>query len=135
AAAMLGRDVGEPAMTAIEFSDMRLTAQAFEQLVGEMRQRATGGQPGERVAAARQSAGAAPLPARFSSKTWTRFDPAVGNNANSPPYADLDWAGQQLGVTIAPPLLLVNNRVELSAYDLTSGERKWNAAADSAGAQ
>ena len=128
AAAMLGRDVGEPPTTNIELSDTRLTPPEFERLVGEMRQRATGGQPGERVAVAGQSAGIAPLPARFSTKTWSRFDPFPGVNPNGPPYADLDWTAQQLSVTLAPPLMIVNNRFEVSAYDLGSGERKWNAA-------
>lgn len=135
AAAMLGRDVGEPATSALELSGMRLSAREFEQLVGEMRQRASGGRSGERVAASAQFAGAAPLPARFTTKTWARFDPAPGNGVNSPPYADLDWAGQQLSVSLAPPHLLVHNRIELSAFDLSNGERKWHVAADSTGAQ
>jgi outer membrane protein assembly factor BamB len=126
AAAMLGRDVGEPPTSAVELSDMRLSPTEFEKLVGEMRTRASSGQTADRVIDATQSAGAAPPPARFTAKTWTRFDPAPGSNANSPPYSDVDWAGQQLGLTIAPPLLIVNNRFEATAYDLATGERKWN---------
>jgi outer membrane protein assembly factor BamB len=135
AAAMLGRDVGEPPTTSIELSDTRLSPAEFERLVSDMRQRATVGQSGERVAVAGQSAGAAPLPARFTSKNWGRYDPSWGANPNNVPYPDLDWAGQQVSVTVAPPLMIVNNRVELAAYDLASGERKWKAAADSPGAQ
>ena len=126
AGALTGRDVGEPATRSVQFGDTILTPTDFEQLVTDLRtnrsqERAgwTAGQPQH------ASQGPAPVPQEYTVKNWARFAGAAGQGGSGPAYQRNDWVARQLSTTISGSLLIVSNRFEVTAFDMTNGQTRW----------
>ena len=127
AAAMLGRDEGQPVTEPVVLADATLPAAEFERLVAEMLKRQVRDE--SRLPALKGTASpvSAPLPAQYEARRWAEFNGPVGENAQQVPYPDHDWAGRQLSTLVADNTLYVGNRFQLSAYDLKSGQKRWDA--------
>ena len=122
AGAMLGRDLGQPVKESVVLGELKLIAAEFEKLVTEMLK-----EYGDvaSLATSGDQPFAAPSPARFEAKRWAEITGDLGRDPQNIPHADLDWVGRQLAATVAGDLLLVSNRFQLAAYELSSGNRKW----------
>jgi len=130
AGAMLGRDLGKKVETTVQFNDVKLSPGDFERLVDEMRRTHQGvgnvGRAGNVVSA---SAHQAPPPTGIEVKGHGRLDGQMGNSPNESPdgISELlfDWRARQLGLAVADDTLYVSNKFQVSAYDLGSGNRRW----------
>ncbi len=130
AAAMLGRDVGSPATSMVQFNNLKLDAGQFEALVAEMRARGTSATVSSAVHVIAGSALPVPHPTAYATHHRSRLDGPVGDrpqeevgrktNQNSVPWPDM-----QLSATIEGDTLLVTNRFQVAAYNLTNGQRTW----------
>lgn len=130
AAAMLGRDVGTPVTSVVQFNDLKLDAAQFEALVAEMRGRGTSAA----VSAVQQFIPGVivtvPPPTEFAAHNRSRLDGPVGDkpqeevNRKTNQFA-VPWPDKQLSVTVAGDVAYVSNRFQLAAYNLTNGQRQW----------
>lgn len=131
AAAMLGREEGEPVSQSVRFNDLDLKSEEFEALVAEMLARSDGADAAMMAALEDASAGEvlAPQPAEYESKKWAEFNGDLGRDPQQSKYPAIDFAGQQLATVVAETgdksLLLVSNRFQVVAYELESGRQRW----------
>lgn len=130
AGAMLGRDVGSAVAAPVELGDVRIAAEEFETLVKQMRERAASAPPavvhgaisGPRVQEA-------PAPRGYASRVASRLEGPAGSDPHGLPRpvreANVDWVARQLAWVIDADTLYVNNRFHVAAYDVKTGERRW----------
>jgi outer membrane protein assembly factor BamB len=113
AAAMLGRDTGQPVREAVSFGGTQLSSAEFEQLVVEMRsqRRESGAAPAR---AANEPSQTAPSPARFTLRGWAEFSAARAPDLNHPYSATIDGDTLYLG-----------GPQQISAFDLANGKARW----------
>lgn len=128
AAAMLGRELGQPATAEVEIGGLKLSPAAFEELVaGLLKQNvalpaATPGNPSlGRVV---------PQPSGFTVQPRSRLDGPIGREPNAEVVPNsrrlgVDWAGRQIAVVIDRNAMYVSNRFQVAAYDPNSGVRLW----------
>jgi hypothetical protein len=136
AAAMQGRDEGEPVTASVRLGEMLLSADEFESLVKEMRQRKV--DDAGATAVARKIA-AMPSPGRFELKRHDNLDGPVGEKPGTEATrhvrgASTPWVDRQLAVREMGGELYVSNRFQVSVFDLKSGKRKWRSQQPSGGA-
>jgi outer membrane protein assembly factor BamB len=130
AGAMLGRDVGTPVTSVVQFNDLKLDAAAFETLVSEMRARGTSAAVGDARAILPGSSFAVPPPAKYTAHIRSRLDGPVGDRPQEEvgrktnQYA-VPWADKQIAATVEGDTFYVTNRFQVAAYDLNNGQRKW----------
>jgi outer membrane protein assembly factor BamB len=135
AAAMVGREAGEPVTQAVEFGQVTMTAAEFERLVAEMRARGAQdaalqwhGQPGRDGQEARATA--TPQPTGFETHVRSRLDGPVGERPEEEVgrrtnQLRVPWVDRQLATAIAGSTLYVSNRFQVAAYSLETGARLW----------
>jgi outer membrane protein assembly factor BamB len=130
AAAMLGRDLGTPVTSVVQFNDLKMDAAQFEALVAEMRGRGTSAavsavtqiMPGASVIVPPPTEFAAHNRSRLDGPTGDKPQEEVGRKTNQ--FA-VPWPDKQLSVTVAGDIAYVTNRFQLAAYNLTNGQRLW----------
>lgn len=128
AAALLGRQLGQPATADVEISGAKLSPAAFEELVAQLLK-----QNAARPAAALDNPSlgrTVPKPSGFAVQPRSRLDGPIGQepNAEVVPNArrfGVDWAGRQIAVVIDRNAMYVSNRFQVAAYDPNSGARIW----------
>jgi outer membrane protein assembly factor BamB len=122
AAAMLGRDEGEPVRGPVVLGGQEIAAEQFENWVREMLAR-------ERPRGAAANGPQRPLtllPAGLEPKRLMAFDGDLGQEGGPPPFsAPTDWVARQLAVAPAGDVLLVSNRFQVAAIELGSARRRW----------
>lgn len=127
AAAMAGRDEGEPVTSAVELGDRRLSPAEFEQIVSEMLSRHA--PPATSTAAKSQTSAGAPVPSSYTVHERATFDGDAGEKPHEVPEhireSKVDWVARTLAVATASDRLVVSNRFQVAAYDFAGGERKW----------
>ena len=121
AGAMLGRSIGRPVTASVRYGDHELSGVEFEQLISEMLE--THGDPAAGAAVAR-----VPPPAAYDVQPWHAFQGDWGTGPEQVPGLSqgLDWAGRQLAVTTTANLMVVANRFQISAIQLSDGQLKWS---------
>ncbi len=130
AAAMLGRDAGEPPTGPVVFQTARLESGAFERLVAEMKQRA-GAKGNSSPAVAETAPGAA---GKHSGVKAVRYEVQqrgslkgdVGDQPANVVSGEVDWAARQIGCTVSGNMLYVTNRFQVSAINLKTGQQFWS---------
>jgi len=127
AAAMLGQDVGKPVSAAVQFGDTEMSTAEFEKLVAEMRTTHRRAEVGGRAG----SLGAthpAPSPAVYEAISRGRIDGKIGDWKRAPKNVDdakYDWRSKTLGITQDGQMLYVSDRLQIAAFDLSNGKRRW----------
>lgn len=122
AAAMLGRDQGEPVAEPVALHETQLAAVDFEKLIAEMKQRATSATSPRTLPAESlpPPLAVSPRPARYT----------LQPRGNAPPDAarasDVDGSARQLATRAVGNILYVSNRLHVAAIDLTNGQTKWS---------
>jgi outer membrane protein assembly factor BamB len=122
AGALLGHDVGEPVVESVTFQNETIPGPDFEQLVAEMRGKATGGAigPSTPVDAPRPAA-----VARYVAEHRGTWKGTLGRDPEHRQPADIDWAARQLACVPAGETMYVSNRFQVSAFDLAEGKVRW----------
>ncbi|MCY2991946.1 MAG: PQQ-binding-like beta-propeller repeat protein [Planctomycetota bacterium] len=128
AAAMVGRQVGRPTSMDVKLGGVGVRAEAFESLLAEMLKQNSAEPTTAR--AFDTSLPTAPQPTGFNIVPRGQLDGAVGRDPATElvPNArrfNVDWVGRQLATAVEGNTLYVSNRFQVAAYDLTSGQRKW----------
>lgn len=118
---------GEPVTTAVTFGDQRLESAQFEQLVADIRATRTREMGGDQVSTAADPfyLSNVPNPTGFEIGRRFPFDGAAGKNAGNTHYAGTDTTGREFTIRIAGDWLITSNRFQVTAYNLTTGEKKW----------
>jgi len=128
AAAMLGRELGQPPVADVEIGGAKLAPAAFEELIAQL-QKQHAAIPA--TAPGNPSLGrAVPQPSGFAVQSRSRLDGPIGRepNAEVVPHSrrfEVDWAGRQIAVVLDRDAMYVSNRFQVAAYDPNSGGRVW----------
>ena len=135
AAAMFGREKGEPLREAVLLGDQRISPEQFERWIREMLDRRPAGAQRSAVEGSASglignTAAAASLklpPAGLEAKRRLAFDGDAGVNpaAVSWPANSVDWFARQLALVPLGDVLLVSNRFQVAAVELGQGKRRW----------
>lgn len=130
AAAMLGRDVGSPATAVVQFNNLKLDAPQFEALVAEMRARGTSATVSSALHVIPGNVLPVPQPTAFATHNRSRLDGPVGDRpqeevGRKTNQYSVPWPDMQLSATVEGDMLLVTNRFQVAAYNLTNGQRTW----------
>ena len=129
AAAMLGRDEGEPVTATVQFNELSMSAAEFEALVAEMKARgnvATLSQPesvDSRAAAAAAKRYEAHVRSRLDGPTGERPQEEVGERRTN--QFRVPWADRQVAAHAVGDVMYASNHFQVAAYNLTSGQRLW----------
>jgi outer membrane protein assembly factor BamB len=126
AAAMLGRDEGQPVTVSVSLNGLQLKPDQFEALIEEMLARGDGTEmamPAPDDSAAGETL--APPPGRYEPHAWAQFTGDLGREPQQTDDASIDFAGRQLAPRIVDDLMLVANRFQIVAYELKSGRQRW----------
>jgi len=116
--AVAGYDLGRPVEAPVRLGSVALAPAEFEQMVGALRQ--------ARQATASGTAQGGFKPGRYEFRPWAAIE---GRNVRRPqgfPERVIDWAGRQTALLSLPGQLVVNNRLELIAFDLGFGRERWS---------
>ncbi|QDU96660.1 outer membrane protein assembly factor BamB family protein [Lignipirellula cremea] len=125
AAAMLGREEGQPPVAPVQFGDIELNPEEFENLVAEMiRRESTASVP------VVQSQPPAPAPTGFAAESRGEPQTPDGNNRTTEVVShvksqNVDWAGRQMAYAVEGDLMYASNRFQLNAYNLATGQTVW----------
>jgi outer membrane protein assembly factor BamB len=130
AGAMLGRELGSAVSSDVELGDVRIAAAEFETIIEQMRQRAAKSpETVVRGAASAPRIQEAPAPRGYTLQSPARLDGSSGGAPNELPRAvremNIDWVARQLACVVEGDTLYVSNRFHVAAYDLNSGQRRW----------
>ncbi len=122
AAAMVGRDAGEPPTQPVQFGGERLTAAEFERLVQELlRQRRP-------TAGAAAAEGAAPVrlppPAQWKLERLSQFNGTRGRDPNHAPQS-VDWVARQLASVVHGSRMYFSDGFVTAAVDLNEKKQLW----------
>jgi outer membrane protein assembly factor BamB len=125
AGAMLGRDEGMPVTEPVVFNEAKLTADAFERLVAEMKSHAVavGGAP---LVAAEATPQGGIKAVRYDVQGRGTLAGDVGQNPGNPISGNVDWAARQYAGTVAGKMLYLSNRFQVSAFSLVNGKQHWS---------
>ncbi len=127
AGALAGRDVGSPVKTTVQIGSRRFSAPQFEQLVSKLHQSRESlpaiADPLPDAATAATAESFPPGP--YKVRPWARIEGRRVKRPSAVPDKEFDWAGRQIAVTATDRLMLVNNQVDLTAFDLNSGRLLW----------
>jgi outer membrane protein assembly factor BamB len=130
AAAMLGRDEGQPATASVQFGELSMPAAEFEALVAEMRGRGNVATLSPTNPAAQQHP-LVPAAKRYEVQIRSRLDGPVGDRPQEE-VGDrrtnqfrVPWVDRQLATVVDGDVLYVSNRFQIAAYNLTNGQRTW----------
>jgi outer membrane protein assembly factor BamB len=134
AAAMLGRDEGEPATAPVELQSATLAPAEFEAIVAEMRTR-----PDASIlaqgATSQAAVDALPDPRQYRAQMRSRLDGPVGERPEEEVGGRrtnqfrVSWPDRQLATVREGETLYVNNRFQVAAYHLSDGRRLWQSEA------
>lgn len=126
AGAMLGRDEGPKVTEPVVFHDARMTAEAFEKLIAEMKEHAVavGGAP---LVATETVPLVGVKPVRYEVQGRGALPGDVGLNPGNSLAGEVDWAARQMASTAAGKMLYLSNRFQVSAYSLVTGKQHWSA--------
>jgi len=135
AAAMFGREKGEPVREAVVLGDQRISPEQFERWIREMLDRRPAGSARSVVGGGTGSPGgdmaaAASLklsPAGLEAKRRLAFDGDAGVNPSAAPWPanSVDWPARQLALVPLGDVLLVSNRFQVAALELGQAKRRW----------
>lgn len=130
AAAMLGRDAGEPPATVVQFNDLKLEPEAFETLVAEMKSRGTSAALSSALHIMPGVPLQVPPPTVFATHYRSRLDGPVGERpqeevGRKTNQFSVPWPDRQMAAAIEGDLLYVSNRFQVAAYNMTNGQRVW----------
>jgi outer membrane protein assembly factor BamB len=121
---LLGQDAGPPVKTPVSLGESSFTPDEFEKMVLQLRQnRAAANESGQREAAEQ---GRLLAPGRYKTKSWARLEGRGVKHPSGVPDRGIDWAGQQVSALALGNLLFLNNGIEQTALDLSSGRQRWN---------
>ncbi|MBS0260935.1 MAG: PQQ-like beta-propeller repeat protein [Planctomycetes bacterium] len=124
AAAMLGRDAGEPPRQTVVLETVQLAPEAFERLVAEMKQQAL-----TRGVTSAVSVEAMPRTAVKAARYDVQHRGAprgdVGENPGNPSSGAVDWVARQIGWTLVKDHLYFSNRFQVQAYHVKSRQPVW----------
>jgi outer membrane protein assembly factor BamB len=139
--ALEGRDVGRPPKTAVQFGGRQFSPTEFEQMIDGLRQaRAKSRESRVESAESRvESQGSSSQLSTLDSRLSTfavragRFEPRYfarveGGDVKRPsgyPDRGVDWAGRQTAAVVAEGRMIVNNRIEQTAFGLATGKVLW----------
>jgi outer membrane protein assembly factor BamB len=130
AAAMLGRDEGQPVTESVQFNELSMSPAEFETLVAEMRGRGNVTSLSPAATPADQPS-TVPVAKRYEAHVRSRLDGPVGDRPQEE-VGDrrtnqfrVPWVDRQLATVVDGDVMYVSNRFQIAAYDLTSGQRKW----------
>ncbi|MBM84273.1 MAG: hypothetical protein CMJ78_27270 [Planctomycetaceae bacterium] len=127
AAALMGREVGEPAIAGVKFEEADLTADQFETLATELRTAHANDLTGQAALASSASSLAPkfPAPTEFNIQPRGFFEGEYGLRPEQIRTSELDWVARQMSVVWNSTLMLISNRFQLVAYDINTGAKKW----------
>ena len=127
AAALMGEDIDAPIPEKVEIGKSEFSAERFEELLDEIREsrRRTGSgrEPGDDG----QTRGSrrCPPPGDYRLRSWARV-PGIGvDGPRDMPEHELDWAARQIAVAVDDRQMIVNNQIELVAFDLRDCKPRW----------
>ncbi len=125
AGAMLGRDEGQRVTEPVVFNEARMTAEAFEKLIAEMKSHAVaiGGAP---LVATETVPLAGVKPVRYEVHGRGAMAGDVGEKPGNSLAGDVDWAARQMASTVAGKMLYISNRFQVSAFSLVTGKQHWS---------
>lgn len=124
AAAMLGRDAGEPVKETVALETVKLAPDAFERLVAEMKQQALArGIAPQAVVESSPRTGVKPVRYEVQHRAALRGD--VGENPGNPNSGEIDWVARQMACTLAKDVLYFSNRFQVTAYNVKSRQQVW----------
>jgi outer membrane protein assembly factor BamB len=119
AGALAGRDAGAPVTSTVQIGSRRLSARQFEQLVAQ----ASKGNPPP-PADAPTDVGL--LPGQYDLRPWARLEGRRVKRPGAMPDKGFDWAGRQIAVLTTDRLMLVNNQIDQTAFNLSNGRLVWS---------
>jgi len=125
AAAMQGKDIGDPVTSPVQFGDTQLSSKEYEAMIADLRKH-------NQIDDSKQ-AGSKPvamLPGKLESEKRSAFEGQFGASPNSEATRFtrqelVDWAGRQFAVVVTPQEVLVSNRFQLNCYRRDNLEQKW----------
>jgi outer membrane protein assembly factor BamB len=129
AAAMNGREIGEPAGSAAQFGDATMSPARFEALISEMREK----YPSESsdvaetaVQLLKPGVYRAEMRGQFDGPAGERLQDEVAKRTND---FRVSWVDRQMAVAVAGGVMYVSNRFHVAAYDSANGRRLWQSKA------
>jgi outer membrane protein assembly factor BamB len=124
AAAMLGRDAGEPVKETVSLETVKVAPDAFERLVAEMKQQAVAkGIAPPAVVESSPRLGVKPVRYEVQHRAALRGD--VGENPGNPNSGEIDWVARQTGWSLVKDVLYLSNRFQVTAYNVKSRQQVW----------
>lgn len=130
AAAMLGRDEGQPVTASVQFNELSMSPAEFEGLVTEMRGRGNVATLSPAGSSAMKQL-TVPAAKRYDAQLRSRLDGPVGDRPQEE-VGDrrtnqfrVPWADRQLATVVVGDVMYVSNRFQIAAYNLTNGQRMW----------
>jgi outer membrane protein assembly factor BamB len=122
--ALEGKNVGAPVVRPIRMGTRSVTARDFEALVSRLREeREHSQEPGP--FSVRPEDGGAPESGRYQTESVASFKVRDITRPSGLDNPRVDWVSAQLGVSLADDLVLVSERTQVHAHELSTGKRKW----------
>jgi len=126
AAAMQGKNAGEPATDDVTFGEVTMSSNEFESLIKEMRsQQQDQAAPLQTVVTAD-----APAPREMKPGNRLKIEGSLGEDQSNEVTRHTrtykaDWANRQLAVVQEGDTAYIANRFQIAAFDLAAGKQKW----------
>lgn len=126
AAAMMGRNAGEPITHSVQFGEVTMSAMEFEALVTEMRER----ENSKGALLDKRAVPTVPNPTAFTSQVRSRLDGALGERPQEEvgrrtSQFRVPWVDRQIATATEGDMLYVANHFQVAAYSLSDGNRLW----------
>jgi len=121
AGAILGRDVGRPVTAAVQIGNEKIPAAEFEQMVQQIRHANR-----HAYATAHSTADLSTVTGAYEAHPWARIDGRQVQPSPHVPEDGFDLAARQTTAVVVDGQMIVNNRVELTVFDLGNGKRQWS---------
>lgn len=120
--------VGTPPTTPVTLGTQKLEPAQFEQLVNDIRTNRVKDLGAANTSLPADSTANSNVPGPSGLEFGRRFpfEGSGGRQAGNNHYVGTDTTGREFTIRTAGNWLLSSNRFQVTAYDLTSGERKWN---------
>ena len=115
--ALCGLDVGQAPRAPIRLGAMQFSPAEFEQMIDPLRQ--------ARAAVAQSPPATSLRPGRFEARFFARLEGRDLKRPSGYPDRGVDWAGRQIAVQVADGRMVVNNRIEQTAFGLATGKPLW----------
>lgn len=130
AAALQGRNFGDPPTSSVVLGELTLSPAEFERTVSELRARAPEVELGAQTAGGATgdvSASPLPMPSRFKTATFAKIEGDLGKAPEQVPRRDVDYLGAQTSLTFAGERMIFANRFQITAYELKDKKFVWRA--------